>query len=66
MMIIGVHPYDIVALLHMDEIFRETKSDPIYFKKRESSIIIGVNIQKMSNGTFLPPWVAAISTMAMT
>ena len=25
MVIVGVHPYDIVALLHMDEIFRETK-----------------------------------------
>ena len=33
MVIVGVHPYDIVALLHMDEIFRETKSDPYYFKK---------------------------------
>ena len=32
--IIGVHPYDIVALLHMDEVFRETKSDPYYFDKR--------------------------------
>jgi NAD(P)H-flavin reductase len=50
--IIGVHPYDIVALFHMDEIFRETKSDPYYFKKRESSIIIGVNIQKMSKWNF--------------
>jgi sulfhydrogenase subunit beta (sulfur reductase) len=38
--IIGVHPYDIVALLHMDEIFRETKSDPYYFEKRKASIII--------------------------
>jgi NAD(P)H-flavin reductase/NAD-dependent dihydropyrimidine dehydrogenase PreA subunit len=52
MVIIGVHPYDIVALLHMDEIFRETKSDPYYFKKRESSVIIGVNIQKMSKWNF--------------
>ncbi len=52
MIIIGVHPYDIVALLHMDEIFRETKSDPYYFKKRESSIIIGVNIQNMSKWNF--------------
>ena len=52
MVIIGVHPYDIVALLHMDEIFRETKSDPYYFKKREASIIIGVNIQKMSKWNF--------------
>jgi NAD(P)H-flavin reductase/NAD-dependent dihydropyrimidine dehydrogenase PreA subunit len=52
MVIIGVHPYDIVALLHMDEIFRDTKSDPYYFKKRESSIIIGANIQKMSKYNF--------------
>jgi NAD(P)H-flavin reductase/formate hydrogenlyase subunit 6/NADH:ubiquinone oxidoreductase subunit I len=52
--IIGVHPYDIVALLHMDEIFRETKSDPYYFEKRKSSIIIGVNIQNMSKWCFAP------------
>jgi NAD(P)H-flavin reductase/NAD-dependent dihydropyrimidine dehydrogenase PreA subunit len=54
MLIIGVHPYDIVALLHMDEIFRETKSDPFYFEKRSSSIIIGVNIQNMSKWCFAP------------
>jgi NAD(P)H-flavin reductase/NAD-dependent dihydropyrimidine dehydrogenase PreA subunit len=52
MVIIGVHPYDIVALLHMDEIFRDTKSDPYYFKKRQASVIIGVNIQKMSKWNF--------------
>jgi NAD(P)H-flavin reductase len=52
--IIGVHPYDIVALLHMDEVFRETKSDPYYFEKRKSSVIIGVNIQKMSKWCFAP------------
>jgi NAD(P)H-flavin reductase/NAD-dependent dihydropyrimidine dehydrogenase PreA subunit len=52
--IIGVHPYDIVALLHMDEIFMETKSDPYYFEKRASSIIIGVNIQKMTKFCFAP------------
>jgi len=51
---IGVHPYDIVALLHMDEIFRETKSDPYYFDKRNASIIIGVNMQKMSKWSFAP------------
>lgn len=52
MVIVGVHPYDIVALLHMDEIFRETKSDPYYFKKRDASIIIGVNIQRISKWNF--------------
>jgi NAD(P)H-flavin reductase/NAD-dependent dihydropyrimidine dehydrogenase PreA subunit len=58
--IIGVHPYDIVALLHMDEIFRETKSDPYYFEKRKSSIIIGVNIQNMSPRCFAPQMGCAI------
>ena len=38
----------------MDEIFSETKSDPYYFEKRKSSIIIGVNIQKMSKWCFAP------------
>src|SRR3972149_3234795 len=60
MVIIGVHPYDIVALLHMDEIFRETKSDPYYFEKRNSSIIIGVNIQHMSKYCFAPNMGTAI------
>ena len=52
MVLVGVHPYDIVALLHMDEIFRETKSDSQYFKKRDAAIIIGINIQKMSKWNF--------------
>jgi len=52
--IVGVHPYDIAALLQMDETFRETKSDPYYSEKRKSSIIIGVNIQNMSKSCFAP------------
>jgi len=60
MVLIGVHPYDIAALLHMDEIFSETKSDPFYFEKRKSSIIIGVNIQKMSKWCFAPYMGSAI------
>jgi sulfite reductase subunit B len=50
--LVGVHPYDIMALLHMDEIFAETKSDPYYFEKRKSSIIIGVNMKRMSKWCF--------------
>jgi len=38
----------------MDEIFSETKSDPYYFEKRKSSVIIGVNIQKMTKWCFAP------------
>jgi len=49
---IGVHPYDIAALLQMDEVFKETKSDVYYLKKREASTIIGVNMQRVSNWCF--------------
>ncbi len=52
--IVGVHPYDIAALLQMDKIFAETKSDPYYAEKRKASIIIGVNIQNMSEWCFAP------------
>jgi NAD(P)H-flavin reductase len=50
--IFGVHPYDIMALLHMDEVFRETKSDPYYLERRNASVIIGVNIKNMSDSCF--------------
>lgn len=52
LILLGVHPYDIVALHQMDEVFKETKSDPYYRKKRESSIIIGVNMEKVSKWCF--------------
>ena len=52
--LIGVHPYDIAALLQMDKVFAESKSDPYYAEKRKSSVIIGVNIQNMSQWCFAP------------
>ena len=52
--LIGVHPYDIAALLQMDGVFADTKSDPYYAEKRKSSVIIGVNIKKMSKWCFAP------------
>jgi NAD(P)H-flavin reductase/formate hydrogenlyase subunit 6/NADH:ubiquinone oxidoreductase subunit I len=52
MILLGVHPYDIAAIHQMDIVFTETKSDPYYLKKRESSIIIGVNMQRVSKWCF--------------
>jgi NAD(P)H-flavin reductase len=52
--IVGVHPYDIMALLQMDEVFRETKSDPYYLERRNASVIIGVNIKNISKWCFAP------------
>jgi len=39
--IIGVHPYDIMAIMQMDKYFFDTNVDEAYLKKRKNSIIIG-------------------------
>ncbi len=50
--IIGVHPYDIAAIQQMDKIFKEKNEDQNYIRKREESIIIGVNIVNVSPYSF--------------
>jgi len=52
MVIIGVHPYDIVALQQMDAVFAETNADPYYMKKREAAVIIGMNAVNTSEWNF--------------
>ena len=50
--LIGVHPYDIVALQQLDKVFQDGNADQNYLKKREESIIIGVNIVNVSPHSF--------------
>jgi NAD(P)H-flavin reductase/formate hydrogenlyase subunit 6/NADH:ubiquinone oxidoreductase subunit I len=50
--IMGISPYDIAALLQLDEVFKESKADPYYAEKRDASIIIGINIQTMTEWNF--------------
>jgi len=52
LIIIGVHPYDLIALQQMDIVFRDTYQDHNYIRKREESILIGVNIQNVSPYSF--------------
>jgi NAD-dependent dihydropyrimidine dehydrogenase PreA subunit len=52
LILIGVHPYDIVALQQLDKIFQDGNADQNYLKKREASIIIGVNIANVSPYSF--------------
>ncbi len=52
LIIIGIHPYDIVALKQMDTVFKEGKRDNNYIRKREESILIGVNIKNISPYAF--------------
>ncbi len=50
--IVGVHPYDIIAIQQMDRVFSEEPEDPYYLNKRNASVIIGVNMKKPSERCF--------------
>jgi formate hydrogenlyase subunit 6/NADH:ubiquinone oxidoreductase subunit I len=50
--VIGVHPYDLIALEQMDVVFKDTNQDANYLQKRQESVVIGVNIQKVSPYAF--------------
>ena len=50
--IIGVHPYDIIALDQTDKLYLDSQKDDFYKKRRENTIIIGVDIQKVSERSF--------------
>ncbi len=50
--IIGVHPYDLIAIEQMDKVFEDTHEDDNYLEKRENSVLIGVNMQSVSDWSF--------------
>ncbi|MFH0887637.1 MAG: 4Fe-4S dicluster domain-containing protein [Planctomycetota bacterium] len=52
LIIIGIHPYDLIALKQMDIFFNESKADYNYIKKRDESILIGVNMKNVSSYSF--------------
>ncbi len=50
--ILGIHPYDLIAIQQMDRVFSEEPEDPNYLKKQESTVLIGVNMSKASERCF--------------
>jgi len=50
--IIGIHPYDIIALEQMDKVYLDSQKDDFYKKRRDNTIIIGVDVQKVSDRSF--------------
>ncbi len=50
--IIGVHPYDIIALEQTDRHYLDQQQDDFYKKRRENTLIIGVDIQRVSERSF--------------
>jgi formate hydrogenlyase subunit 6/NADH:ubiquinone oxidoreductase subunit I len=50
--IIGIHPYDIIALEQMDKVYLDSQKDDFYKKRRENTILIASDIQKVSERSF--------------
>jgi len=50
--IVGVHPYDLAAIEHLDKIFIDTLQDEPYRRKREHSVLIGVTMQDVAETCF--------------
>ncbi|KXB06159.1 Ni/Fe hydrogenase subunit beta [candidate division MSBL1 archaeon SCGC-AAA382A20] len=50
--IIGIHPYDLIAIQQMDKIFSDTYEDEYYLNRRKKCVLIGVNMQNVSDRSF--------------
>jgi hypothetical protein len=50
--IIGVHPYDLIALEQTDRHYLDQQQDNFYKKHRENTLLIGVDIQSVSERSF--------------
>ncbi|MDH7517545.1 MAG: 4Fe-4S dicluster domain-containing protein [Candidatus Thermoplasmatota archaeon] len=50
--IIGIHPYDVIALEQMDKVYLDSQTDDFYKKRREVTIIIASDIQNVSECSF--------------
>jgi sulfite reductase subunit B len=52
LILVGVHPYDIIALQQTDMFYLDSQKDDFYKKRRENAIIIGVDMQQVSKRSF--------------
>jgi len=50
--VVGVHPYDLVAIEQLDKIFVDTLRDEPYRRRRENSLLIGLTMQSASETCF--------------
>jgi len=50
--IIGVHPYDIIAIKQMDTYFLDTHVDDSYLQRRKNTLIIGSNVLNVAEKAF--------------
>ena len=50
--LLGVHPYDIVALRQMDSYFLDTETSGAFMKRRKNTLIVGSDVLTVSNKAF--------------
>ncbi len=50
--IVGIHPYDVIALEQMDKVYLDSQKDDFYKKRRENTILIASDIQNVSDRSF--------------
>jgi len=50
--LLGVHPYDMAAILQMDQIFSQGNPDIHYLSRRENSTVVVVDVQRASPNVF--------------
>lgn len=50
--LLGVHPYDLVAIQQMDEIFSQNNYDSHYMQRRNNATIVAVDIQNCGENNF--------------
>lgn len=52
MILLGVHPYDMIAINQMDELFRQGQYDSHYMNRRKNITIIACDVVKPSKNVF--------------
>lgn len=52
LVLFGVHPYDMVAILQMDEIFSQGNPDIHYLSRRANATMVVVDVQNVGPGAF--------------
>ena len=50
--LLGVHPYDLVGISQMDEVFSQGNPDVHYLERRNNAAIVAVDVQKVSPDVF--------------
>jgi ferredoxin len=50
--LLGVHPYDMIAINQLDALFSQDNGDVHYLKRRENAAVVAVDVKKPSKNVF--------------